>query len=130
MQQYELAVLLHPDLEIDIQTPLQRLEKDIASSGGKIVKRDDWGKRKLAYPINNHTFAIYLFYILEVEPTKVDSLEQQLRLNDEIIRHLVVKFDPSTETDDEDEKEASKKKTKPVKKEAKKETSKEEPGAS
>ncbi|MEX0934564.1 MAG: 30S ribosomal protein S6 [Candidatus Saccharimonadales bacterium] len=121
MQQYELAVLLHPDLEIDIQTPLERLEKDITGSGGKIIKRDDWGKRKLAYPINKHTFAIYFFYILETEPNKVDALEQSLRLNNEVIRHLIVKFDPSTETDDEDE-EGDSKKTKSVK-ESKSDTS-------
>ncbi len=103
MQKYELAVLLHPDLEIDIETPLKQLEKEISTSGGKIIKRDDWGKRKLAYPINKHNFAIYFFYVLEMESTKVEDLEQALKLNDQVIRHLVVKFNPDSELLDSDD---------------------------
>ena len=51
MELYELVVLLHPDLEIDIDKPLKKLEKIISDQDGKIAKMDNWGKRKLAYPI-------------------------------------------------------------------------------
>ena len=48
---YELTVLLHPDLEIDLEKPLKKVEKIITDNGGKITKKDEWGKKRLAYPI-------------------------------------------------------------------------------
>ena len=61
MPEYELAVLLHPDLEIDQAKPLSKIEQLISSGDGTIVARDDWGKRKLAYPIKKQQYAIYYF---------------------------------------------------------------------
>ena len=55
---YELTVLLHPDLEIDLEKPLAKVEKIITDNGGKIAATDNWGKKRLAYAIKKQDFAV------------------------------------------------------------------------
>ncbi len=92
MNEYELAILLHPDLEIDLDSPLKKVEDLVNKAGGKVLSRDDWGKRKLAYPITKQNFGIYVFYRLEIPKAKVVTLEKSLQITDEVIRHLIVKY--------------------------------------
>ena len=66
MNQYEIAVLYHPDLEIDLDKAESRVKKIIADNGGNITKTDNWGKRKLAYTIAKQEFAVYVFYTVEI----------------------------------------------------------------
>lgn len=108
-RQYEVAVILHPDLEIDLETPLQRLDEVLTQVEAEVKRRDEWGKRKLAYPINKLQFGVYVFYLVELEPSRVEELEQSLQLSEEVIRHLVVSYElpdqtqehRSQETDDD-----------------------------
>lgn len=93
MNQYELAVLLHPDLEIDIDKPLKKIDKILADAKAKLIVTDNWGKRKLAYPINGLNFAVYVFWRFKLAPAQVAELERGLKLADEVIRHLIVKLD-------------------------------------
>ena len=58
MKEYELTVLIHPDLEADLETPLAKVRDIITSAGGTITKEDNWGKKKLAYAINREEFAV------------------------------------------------------------------------
>lgn len=93
MNKYELAVLYHPDLEVDLDKGEQRVKKIITDNKGKIISSDNWGKRKLAYPINKLSSAVYVFYTVELEPTSLAKLEATLNITDEVIRYLVVKLD-------------------------------------
>lgn len=111
MKQYEVAVLLHPDLEIDLKPPLERLDGMFADLKAKVVKCDEWGKRKLAYPIKKQTFAIYYFYLIELDPKEVEELEQALRLNDEVLRHMVVVYEPPVEDESDETKSREKEDT-------------------
>ncbi len=52
MKEYELTVLIHPDLEADLDTPLAKVRDIVTTAGGNIVKEDNWGKKNLAYAIN------------------------------------------------------------------------------
>jgi len=88
---YELVVLFHPDLEIDIDKPLKKLETLIKEQGAKIVKQDNWGKRKLAYPIKKQDYAVYVYYEVEFPKQNVAKFDSLLNITDEIIRHLIVK---------------------------------------
>ena len=97
MQEYELAIVLHPDLEIDQAKPLGKIEKLIQSAEGKIVARDDWGKRKLAYPINKQQFGLYFFYQLELPTAALGELEHNLAITNEVLRHMIVKLLPLPE---------------------------------
>ncbi|HSX48056.1 MAG TPA: 30S ribosomal protein S6 [Candidatus Nanoarchaeia archaeon] len=90
MRQYELVVLLHPDLEIDADTPINKIEKLVEQAGGKIIKRDNWGKKRLAYRMNKLDFAVYVYFEIQVLPAGVAALENSLRLSEEIVRHLLV----------------------------------------
>ena len=93
MNQYELAVLYHPDLEVDLSKAEERVKKIVADSGGKITGTDNWGKRKLTYPIDKQEHAIYVFYTLEMPGEGVKKVESTLNITDEVIRYLIVKQD-------------------------------------
>ena len=93
MNQYEIAVLYHPDLEIDLGKASKRVEKIIADNGGKIVATDNWGKRKLAYPIKKNEHAVYVFYTVELPAGGVQKVETTLNITDEVIRFLITRPD-------------------------------------
>lgn len=90
MKPYELVVLLHPDLEIDVDTPIANVEKLIKNAGGTISKRDNWGKKRLAYPVRKQQFGLYVYFELELDPQQVRTLESSLRITEEVLRFLVV----------------------------------------
>ena len=90
---YEIAVLYHPDLEIDLEKASSKVEKIIADNGGKINNTDNWGKRKLAYPIAKNDFAVYVFYTVDMPGEGVAKVEQTFNITDEIIRFLITKPD-------------------------------------
>ena len=93
MNQYEVAVLYHPDLEIDLEKASKRVEKIFADNGGKIVNTDNWGKRKLAYPIKKNEHAVYVFYTVEMPGAAVAKVESTLNITDEVIRFLITRPD-------------------------------------
>ena len=93
MNLYEVAVLYHPDLEIDLEKAENRVKKIVADNGGKITKTDNWGKRKLAYPIAKQDFAVYVFYSVEMPGENVAKVEQTFNITDEIIRFLITRPD-------------------------------------
>lgn len=93
MRDYELTVLLHPDLEIDLEKPLKKVEQIITTAGGKIVKQDNWGKRKLAYRINKEDFAVYVYYDVQLPAEAVKKINDVLNITDEVLRSLLVLHD-------------------------------------
>ena len=93
MNQYELATLYHPGLEVDLSKAEEKVTKIIADNGGKITETDNWGKRKLAYSIKGNDHAMYVFYTVEMPPQGVLKLESTLNITDEVIRFLITKPD-------------------------------------
>ena len=93
MNIYEIAVLYHPDLEIDLDKAEARVKKIIDDAKCKITKTDNRGKRKLAYPINKQDFAVYVFYTVEMPGESVAKTEQTLNITDEVIRFMITKVD-------------------------------------
>lgn len=90
---YEIGVLYHPDLEVDLEKGSKRVEKIITDNGGKITNTDNWGKRKLAYPIAKNEHAVYVFYTTELPAGSVAKIEQTLNITDEVIRFLITRLD-------------------------------------
>lgn len=80
-------------MEIDLEKAENRVKKIIADNDGKITKTDNWGKRKLAYPIAKQEFAVYVFYTVEMPAENVARLEQTFNITDEIIRFLITRPD-------------------------------------
>lgn len=93
MNQYEIAVLYHPDLEVDLSKAEDRVKKIFTDNGGKVTATDNWGKRKLAYAIKHNEHAVYVFYTVELPPTSVQRIESTLNITDEVIRFLITKPD-------------------------------------
>ena len=93
MNQYEIAVLYHPDLEIDPDKATAKVEKIFTGNGGKITNVDNWGKRKLAYRIKKNEHAVYVFYTVELPAESVRKVEAVLNITDEVIRFLITRPD-------------------------------------
>jgi small subunit ribosomal protein S6 len=90
---YELAVLYHPDLEIDLDKAEAKVTKIVTDNGGEITNKELWGKRKTAYPVGTHEHAVYVFYTIAVDGPMVQKIEGVLNITDEVIRFLIVKED-------------------------------------
>jgi small subunit ribosomal protein S6 len=93
MDSYELAVLYHPDLEIDLDKSAEKVKKIVTDNGGKVTAEDNWGKRKLAYTIKGHDHAVYVFYTAEIPAQSVRKIETTMNITDEVIRFLITKPD-------------------------------------
>ncbi len=93
MTKYEIAVLYHPDLEVDLTKSEERVTKIFTDNKGKVVETDNWGKRKLAYSINKQDYAVYVFYTVEVPGENVAKIESTLNITDEVLRYLITKRD-------------------------------------
>ena len=102
MNPYEMVVLYHPDLEIDIDKALKKVEKIVTDNKGTIVKTDNWGKRKLAYQINKQDHAVYVYYDVELSGESVSKIEGVLNITDEVLRYLIVKPGPEIEEETEE----------------------------
>lgn len=98
VKEYELTVLIHPDLEADVETPLAKVRDIITTAGGIIKSEDVWGKKKLAYPINREEFAVYAYMDVELPadaPLKVSNI---FNITEEVLRYLLVKVDEKGRT--------------------------------
>ena len=92
MKQYELTVLIHPDLEMNLTPALDKISKLIESQNGKIVKETNEGKKRLAYSINKQDYAVYYFYEPLTLPTKFYVISWSLSTNARLNSKLSVKL--------------------------------------
>ena len=93
MKEYELTVLIHPDLEVDIEAPLTKVRDIIKSAGGEVTSEDNWGKKKLAYKINKEDFAVYVYFDLNLPADAPLKISNTLNITDEVLRYLLVTVD-------------------------------------
>lgn len=93
MKEYELTVLIHPDLETDLETPLNKVRTIVTSAGGEIVKEDNWGKKKLAYRIKGEAFAVYVYMDVKLPADALLKISNTLNITDEVLRYLLVTVD-------------------------------------
>jgi small subunit ribosomal protein S6 len=93
VNQYEIAILYDPDLEIDLEKATSRVEKIFTVNGATVKNADNWGKRKLAYQIKKHETAVYVIYTVEVPGPNVAKIESTLNITDEVIRFLITRPD-------------------------------------
>jgi small subunit ribosomal protein S6 len=91
MRHYEIVALVHPNQSDQLEEIVTRYRKIVEESGGSIHRYEDWGRRKLAYPIQKLYKAGYFLMNIECEPTVKDEIENAFRYNDSIIRSLVIR---------------------------------------
>ena len=75
--------------ELILRRLFKKIERWIGK--GKILSQKSWGRRELAYPIKKEREGVYLFLELEMEPEKGGEIERKLRLEEDILRHLLVR---------------------------------------
>ncbi|GFN36702.1 30S ribosomal protein S6 [Tepidimicrobium xylanilyticum] len=93
MRKYEALIIFVPTLEDEVRNQqLDRL-KGIIESDGTISNVDEWGVRKLAYEINDHTEGYYTIINFESTPAIVKELDRVCRITDGIMRHMIIRED-------------------------------------
>jgi small subunit ribosomal protein S6 len=107
MRRYELMLVIRPDIPDDrSQAIIDRTTRQIATSGGQIVKVAPWGRRRLAYPIDRHREGSYHIIIFEAPAEAIVEIERSLLITEELLRHLVTRVERparSTRRDGEDD---------------------------
>ncbi|UGB37107.1 30S ribosomal protein S6 [Frateuria soli] len=93
MRHYEIVFLVHPDQSEQVPAMIDRYKALIEADGGKVHRLEDWGRRQLAYPIENLAKAHYVMLNIEVGQNALNELESGFRFNDAVLRHLVVRRD-------------------------------------
>ena len=92
MREYELVFILKPSLkEKDLKTEQAAVEKLIADLGGKVGKKDVWGKKDLTYAIKKDKQGFYFKFDLQLPEEKVGQWDKQVKLNENIIRYLLIR---------------------------------------
>jgi len=90
MRKYELICIFQPELdEAAFKAGLERIQGWIGESGGSVDKTENWGRRKLAYPIHKQTEGQYVLMNITLEPKSTGELERNIRFLEPVIRHML-----------------------------------------
>lgn len=94
MRKYETIYIVQPDLTDDaIKALTEKVQEVISSQGGACLRLEDWGMRKLAYPIMKQARGRYFYLNFDGTPALIFELERRLRLDDRVLRYQSVKLD-------------------------------------
>ncbi|MDI7277541.1 MAG: 30S ribosomal protein S6 [Anaerolineae bacterium] len=98
MREYELTYIVRPDADEEAVAAVgARVEQIVAANGGRMLKTEHpWGKekRRLAYPIRRYTEGYYVLHHAELTDKAIREIERQLRLSEDVVRHLLVRVEP------------------------------------
>jgi small subunit ribosomal protein S6 len=104
---YELGFILNPEVsEEQTRAILERIERIVKNYDGQVVKVNQWGRRRLAYPIEHHRDGFYVFIDMILTPETVLELDRTLKVSEEVMRHLVTRRDPKAVQKEREEREA------------------------
>jgi small subunit ribosomal protein S6 len=93
MRHYEIVFIVHPDQSEQVPAMVERYKAIVTTRNGQIHRLEDWGRRQLAYPIQNLVKAHYVLFNIEADQAVLNELVDSFRFNDAVLRHLVVKRD-------------------------------------
>ncbi len=93
MRHYEIVFLVHPDQSEQVPAMVERYRGMIENGGGSIHRLEDWGRRRLAYPIQKLHKAHYVLMNVECGQDVLNEITSLFRYNDAVLRHLVIKRD-------------------------------------
>jgi small subunit ribosomal protein S6 len=95
MNKYEIVFLVDPTIEdSEVENKFTNLVELMKAQGAQIIDSVEWGKRKLAYPIKKKETGIYRIYRFEAKPSAIDEIERRLRIDEQVMRFMVVLYDP------------------------------------
>ncbi|WP_043319661.1 30S ribosomal protein S6 [Microbulbifer sp. HZ11] len=93
MRHYEIVFLVHPDQSEQVAGMVERYTATIKESGGDVHRLEDWGRRRLAYPINKIHKAHYILMNVECTEEALAELTTNFKYNDAVLRNLVIRED-------------------------------------
>jgi len=92
MENYELTLVLDPDLSSEDQKKLtEKIKKIIEDTKGKVEKVNDWGKRELAYPIKKKKMGFYFLWEIKLTPGDLDKIDKKIKIEEGVMRYLIIR---------------------------------------
>ncbi|SEG71927.1 30S ribosomal protein S6 [Marinobacterium lutimaris] len=91
MRHYEIVFLVHPNQSEQVPAMIERYKALIEGANGQIHRLEDWGRRQMAYPINNVHKAHYVLMNVECGQEELDELANLFRYNDAVLRNMVIR---------------------------------------
>jgi len=91
MNHYEIVLLFHPDQSEQVPAMIERYTNTVTEGGGSVHRFEDWGRRQLAYSINDLHKAHYILWNIECSVEVLDELTTTFRFNDAVLRNMVIK---------------------------------------
>jgi len=91
MRHYEIVFLVHPDQSEQVPAMVDKYREMVTSAEGQVHRTEDWGRRRLAYSINDIHKAHYVLMNIECSLDVLGEIERNFKFNDSILRHLVVR---------------------------------------
>ena len=88
MRHYEVVFIVHPDQSEQVPAMIERYQTLLKTNSGNIHRREDWGRRQLAYPIQKIHKAHYVLMNIECDQKTLEELETSFKFNDAVLRHL------------------------------------------
>ena len=94
MNQYETVFILTPVLsDVQMKEAVEKFKGILAAEGAEIISEENWGLKKLAYPIEKKSTGFYQLIEFNAEPTVIQKLEVNYRRDERVLRYLTVKLD-------------------------------------
>jgi small subunit ribosomal protein S6 len=91
MKHYEIVLLFHPDQSEQVPAMMERYTNAVTEGGGSVHRFEDWGRRQLAYSVNDLHKAHYILWNIECSVEVLDELSTTFRFNDAVLRNMVIK---------------------------------------
>ncbi len=95
MNKYEIMFIVKPDLEeANIKSIVSSMKEVIEAKGAKVLEEKEMGQRELAYEINNYKMGYYFLFVIESDNNDaITEFDRVALINENIIRHLIVKVE-------------------------------------
>jgi small subunit ribosomal protein S6 len=92
---YELGFILDPEVnEEQSNAIIERIQQIVNNHDGEVVRVSQWGRRRLAYPIRHKRDGFYVFFDMILTPETVSELDRNMRVTEEVLRHIIIRRDP------------------------------------
>lgn len=94
MREYEMMIVLSPELdEAGIEATIERVKTLLAARGAELGSLEPWGRRRLAYTIDHFRDGFFNLARFKMSPDQADDLDRALKLNEQVVRHLLIRRD-------------------------------------
>jgi len=92
LRDYEMVMIINPDfVDEALDTKIKSITQFIIDKGGVVSEVEQWGKRRLAYPVEHFMEGSYVLTRFKLEPMLSKELEKNLKMSEEVLRHLLIR---------------------------------------